>query len=347
MRLLQPVTAILLLMLASCGSPGPAPVRDGPGLVATLAADWPTSGAPARQLAFSHDGRLLATSDTSGLITLGETRTWRPIAELHHPGGATAVAFGRDDKVLFSAGYDGKVRLWDLGSRRPVGVFQGPSKPVWTVDVSPDGARVAAGSEDAAIYVWSLDRAGAPKVLRGHQGNVWEVRFSPDGKQLASGSFDKTARLWNVATGKVLRTLSGHSQAVVGLAFSPDGKILATCGDDSTIRFWRLADGEATRTIPAGNHTYKLAFSRDGRWLVSGGRAFGGLGTLWHQLTDGGGAAAPVHIWRTADGALVAALSARDDTPNVDFSPDGKWLAASGEDHRIRLWRLREVRTRS
>jgi WD40 repeat protein len=295
-------------------------------------------------LAFSNNGQVLATTDVSGLITLRETRTWHTIAQLHHEGGATSVAFGKDDKTLFSAGYDGRVRKWDIGRRALAGVLAGPSKPVWSLAVSPDGTRVAAGSEDSAIYIWMIGERGAPKVLRGHGRNVWEVRFSPDGKQLASGSFDTTARLWDVSTGKQLRTLTGHEQAVVGLAFSPDGKLLATCGDDSTIRFWRLADGAAVRTITPGNHTYKVDFSRDGRWLVSGGRAYGGLGTFWHQLTGGRGSASPIHIWRVGDGALVAALPAQDDEPNVAFNQDGQWLATSGEDNRVRLWRLREKR---
>jgi WD40 repeat protein len=317
-------------------------VRDGPRLAASLAAEWSTA-APARQLAFSRDGGLLATSDASGLILVRETGSWRPVAKFHHEGGATSVAFGADGKTLLSGGYDGNVRIWDLERRAPAGLLRGSSKTIWAIDVSPDGARLAAGGEDSAIRLWTLDRPATPAVLRGHERNVWEVRFSPDGKLLASGSFDRNARLWDGATGNPLRILAGHEQAVVGLAFSPDGKRLATCGDDSTIRFWRVADGALLRTIRVGNHTYKLAFSSDGRWLVSGGRARGAIGTFWHQLAGGGSEATPVRIWRASDGALVSELPAPDDIAYVAFSPDGQWLAAAEDDNRVRLWRLRRM----
>lgn len=334
------LTLALSAALAGCGSSEPDVTTAGPRLEALPVAGWRAEGPP-RQAAFSRDGRLLATSDASGLITLHDTRSWRPSAIFHHEGGATSVAFSPGGGTLFSGGYDGGVRIWDVVSGKQTGVLKASRAPIWTLDVSPDGMRVAAAGEDKNIHLWTLGQAAASEVLGGHERNVWEVRFSPDGQYLASGSFDKTARLWDARTGKLLKVIKGHDQAVVGLAFSPDGRMLATSGDDSTIRFWRLPDGAALRTIAAGNHTYKLDFSNDGRWLVSGGRARGGLGTFWHQLTGSGGKATPIHIWRMADAALVASLPANDDIAHVDISPDGQWLATSSEDRRFSLWKLR------
>jgi WD40 repeat protein len=304
-------------------------------LAASLVAQWPTA-APPRQATFTRDGRLLAASDASGLITLHDTGNWRTVGRFNHPGGATSVAFSPDGKTLYSGGYDGKVRIWDVASRAPAGVLDGAAKTIWTMDVSPDGSRLAAAGEDSIIYVWALGQPGAPAALRGHQRNIWEVRFSPDGKLLASGSFDKTVRLWDAAGRKPLKTIQGHEQAVVGLAFRPDGKLLATSGDDSTVRLWRLPDAAPVKTIAVGNHTYKL-----GRGLASGGRARGGLGTFWHKLSGGGATATPIHIWRTADAALVAALPLNDDVAHVAISPDRRWLVSASEDRRFRVWRLK------
>lgn len=336
------VIVAFAVALAACRDSGPRPTASGPRLQATLAATWPAAG-PARQTAFNSDGRWLATSDASGAITVRDTNDFKVIERLSYPGGATSLVFSKDGTHLYSAGYDAKVRDWDLRRHALARILDGPSGTVWTIDVSPDGKRLAAAGEDAIIRIWNLDGPSDPALLKGHKRNVWEVRFSRDGRRLASGSFDDTARLWDVVSGRELKTLNGHSQAVVGLDYSPDGRILATGADDSTIRFWRANDGMPLRVIDNGVHVDKVAFSPDGRWLASGGHARGSIGSLWHHLGLGGRDGESVRIWRVADGALVAALPHPDDVIFVAFSRDGRWLVTSGEDNRFRLWRLRTV----
>jgi len=332
----------LLAVVFGIGSPPQKLASAGPRIEATLTVTWETNG-PARQITFSHDGSMLATSDVSGRISIRHVSSWRELAELHHDGGATSIAFSPDGSKLFSGGYDGQVRIWNTQRHSQIGQLNGGQRTLWALDLSPDGTQLAAAGEDGLVRIWRLDNPTAPLVLRGHELNIWGVRYSPDGKLLASSSFDKTARIWDSKTGKIVRIIRGHEQAVVGVAFGPDGRTLATCGDDSTIRLWRISDGKPLRTIDAGNHTYKVDFSPDGQWLASGGRARSGIGTAWHQLTGLGGAAAPVRIWRMVDGALAATLPANDDVPEVRFSPDQRWLATSGEDNRVRIWRLRST----
>jgi WD40 repeat protein len=307
---------------------------------ATLTAAWPVT-APARQSAFSRDGSLLATSDASGAIAVRSTKDWKIQEQLQHPGGATTVAFGSNGSRLFSGGYDGLIRDWDVSRHSLHSTLTGPRGTVWTIDVSPDGTKLASGGEDQIIRLWTLDKTTQPALLRGHSRNIWEVRFSPDGHRIASGSFDSDVRLWDVRTGRSIAVLRGHTQAVVGLDLSPDGKLLATGADDSTIRFWRASDGAPLRTINNGLHVDKVAFSPDGRWLASGGHARGIIGTLWHQITGGGANGDSVRLWRVADGSLVAGLPHPDDVIYVAFSRDGRWLVTSGEDNTFRLWRLR------
>jgi len=338
---LKPIFA-LSLILAACSPSQPRQATTGPRLTASLAASWPTAK-PARQAVFSRDGRLAAFSDASGTITIRDPETWKAVGRLNHPTGATALAFSKDGTRLFSGGYDGAIREWDLASHKQVRVFRTPSSTIWTIDLSPDGNRLAAGGEDAVIRIWNLTSAGPPVELRGHTRNIWEVRFSPDGKRVASCSFDYSVRLWDAERGQPLKTLPGHKQSCVGLDYSPDGTLLASGGDDAKIRYWRASDGAALRTVDNTRHVDKVVFSKDGKWLASGGHPHGMVGELWHEVTGGGGEGDAVRLWRTSDGALVAALPHPDDVYWVAFSPDQQWLVTSGEDNRFRLWRLRTV----
>ena len=338
-----PILAISLY-LAACGDNGPPLAKSGPRVAASLAASWPTAK-PARQAVFSRDGRLAAFSDASGNITVRDTQSWKVIEQLNHPGGATALKFDQDGTHLFSAGYDGTIREWDLAHRSQIRVLRAKGATIWTIDLSPDGKRIAAAGEDAIIRIWNLDSPSPPAELRGHSRNIWEVRFSPDGKRLASCSFDYSVRLWDAVAIRPLKTLSGHKQSCVGLDYSPDGKLLASGGDDSAIRYWRTSDGAPLRTVDNGHHVDKVVFSGDGRWLASGGHPRGMVGELWHEITGGGAEGDAVRLWRTRDGALVAGLPHPDDVYYVAFSPDGRWLVTGAEDSRFRLWRLSETKS--
>jgi WD40 repeat protein len=331
---------LAFILLAACGS-GPQPVATGPRLRAEPAASFRDDDAPGREAAFSPDGRLLATSSASGLIVIRRMPDLKVVRRLRHPGGATTVAFAPGGAGLASSGYDGAILLWEVASGRLERRLEGAVGTVWTLDYAPAGDRLAAAGEDGKVRIWSASDGRLLATLSGHERNIWEVRFSPDGRRLASGSFDASVRLWDPAGGAALATLTDHEEAVVGLAWSPDGRLLATGGDDSTIVIRRASDGKAVKRVHVGNHIYKLDFSPDNRWLAASGRARSGLGTFWHGLAGAGGDGEAVRLWRVYDGALVEVLRMPEDVMYTGFSPDGRWLAASGDDGTVTLWKLR------
>jgi WD40 repeat protein/tRNA A-37 threonylcarbamoyl transferase component Bud32 len=252
--------------------------------------------------------------------------------------------------------------LWRLGHSHLL-TFQHKS-PVTFVTFSPDGKKLATGSDEHTVKLWDAATGHEIVTLKGHGGWVLSAAFSPDGQRLATGSTDNTAALWDVATGKELCALKGHRDEVVSVAFSADGKRLATGGGDHTAKLWDVATGHEIFTFKGhGSKVWSTAISPDGKKLVTGSEDR--TEKLWDAATgqeivtlkgrgaevlpvafspDGrklalGSQDRTVKLWDVATGhELVSFKGHRDVVESVAFSPDGKRLATGSADHTAKLW---------
>jgi WD40 repeat protein len=194
-------------------------------------------------VAFSPDGRYLATCQSSGdfTIEIRDAITGKELRLLRgHKWAILDLAFCPNPDVprLASASHDGTVRIWDVRSGDPIVARLDHTNGVRCVAFSPDGQLLASGGYDRVVKVWDTQTWKVLYEQPDLTGCVKRLAFSPDGRLLAWGSNDATIKVWDVRT-KESHSLRGHTSWVEGVAFSPDGKCIASASLDGTVKIWR------------------------------------------------------------------------------------------------------------
>lgn len=113
--------------------------------------------------------------------------------------------------------------------------------PIWSVALSPDGKRIATGSEDKTAQIWDADTGARLGPSFEHTGTVWTVAFTPDGESLVTSCLDR-AQVWDISTGKPLGPPLRHGGVVWAAALSPNGKTFLTGSTLGTARLWTMPD---------------------------------------------------------------------------------------------------------
>ena len=275
-------------------------------------------------LRFSPDDRLLAAryrrrADAPALFRVWDWEARKIMLQLTNVLDAWAVDFHPTSRLIALGRADKTVVIYDLASGQSSQTIPQREEPL-TLCFDPAGTRLAVCFESPTVVIWDW-RSGRLLRTLAHPDYVQGLAWHSDGVHLATACENYRVYVVDASTGKTRAVLSGHQAEVTQVLFPHRGDLLASTSWDGTLRLWDAFGGtELISTVFAAGER----FSRDDRWLShnwDGSR----LGLL--ELACG-------HECRVLSSNFKSSAKG---PPWVEFSPDGRWLAAAHADG-IRLW---------
>ncbi len=210
------------------------------------------------------------------------------------------------------------------------GPLHGHNDAVTALVIEPLGNYLLSGSADSQVLRWVGKPAVSPGLtLRDEPGGTMFALFSPRGERLASGGESGSVTLWSRSLEPASFPFARQGGIFLDAAFSPDDRFVAL-GTPTEVLVCDSRSCQKVRGLPMAQDAHCVAFSPDGRYLAAGTG-------IWNKLDM----ASENRLFDVATGQELAKFQvAGGMTYRVSFSPDGKILATSSHDKKIRLWEV-------
>ncbi|MFI5495220.1 TIR domain-containing protein [Actinoplanes sp. NPDC051859] len=224
---------------------------------------------------FSADRRTLALVDLDAdgeIVFFDVSNPARPVRVGSMPAPSVSrFQFSQDGKTLVLSTLRQSWQLWDVTDlARPRWLSERPMEGYF-LTIAPDGRTVV--TQDQPATVWSIaDRANPARIATLDTRWLGALAFSPRQAVLATNDFGAHLVLWDLSNPRVPRKIISFGQDVNTLRFSVDGGAIATTDSVGMTTLWDVSDplhSFRTAELPDDTGTFELAFSPDGRTLVT------------------------------------------------------------------------------
>lgn len=237
-----------------------------------------------------------------------------------HEAAVNDIVLSADGNLLASGGNDGLIRIWTLSDGKPLQMPIEHGSTIAALDFSPDATELLVLSQDGACKVWRLGDKVEHRVLG--QG-LAHARFSPDGKTILAIGKPGGLVVYRRSDLSQLSTMMANQGSVAEVAISRDSLFALAPSRDGYVRWWDLKNG--TLKVPPmkqGSPAVAISLHPEGLLAASGGED----GSAW--------------LWNLQTGELALPTPWKHDAgiTQVQFSPDGKYLATASEDKQCIVW---------